>query len=174
MDVTEFTKSEELNKITFDIGERALALPFKSPNYFVKRYLQHPFYAYRIFGIQQQSKNLGLIVLRGVSHQGARALRLVDYWGASASLVASRPFLEDLLRYENAEYIDAYNHGICSDVFAAAGFHELQASGCVIPNYFEPFKRQNIRIRYAFKAPRGQKYIFFKADCDQDRPNLIS
>ena len=42
----------------------------------------------------------------------------------------------------------------------------------VIPNYFEPFKRENIKLRYAIWP--GKKILpIFKGDCDQDRPNVI-
>jgi len=174
VDVAELCDPEELTRMIFHIGRRASALPTKSPGYFARRYLHHPFYTYRVFRLQQQSRNLGLIALRRVSHKGACALRLVDYWGDSAGLAASRSFLQDFLKNEKAEFIDVYNHGIRSGVFAAAGFHELQTEGLIIPNYFEPFERKNVRIRYTFKTPQGQGYIFFKADGDQDRPNLIS
>ena len=40
----------------------------------------------------------------------------------------------------------------------------------IIPNYFKPFVQKNIKLRYAF-YPSSEKMIFFKGDCDQDRPN---
>ena len=41
----------------------------------------------------------------------------------------------------------------------------------IVPNYFEPFLKQNINIDYAFKSK--SPYVIFKGDSDQDRPNLI-
>ena len=42
----------------------------------------------------------------------------------------------------------------------------------IIPNYFEPFKRENIKLRYAI-WPDKKTLPIFKGDCDQDRPNVI-
>ena len=41
----------------------------------------------------------------------------------------------------------------------------------IIPNYFEPFVRENIEINCAFRSQLD--YIIFKADADQDRPSII-
>ena len=45
-------------------------------------------------------------------------------------------------------------------------------SKIIIPNYFEPFLRQNININYAIKkiSLRDNQFLF-KGDCDQERPN---
>jgi len=42
----------------------------------------------------------------------------------------------------------------------------------IIPNYFEPFKRINIDLNYAYKDLKKDSPVrLFKADGDQDRPN---
>ena len=42
----------------------------------------------------------------------------------------------------------------------------------IIPNYFEPFIRENIIINFAYKSKFNRKNFFlFKGDCDQERPN---
>jgi len=44
--------------------------------------------------------------------------------------------------------------------------------GAVVPDYFEPFDPRNIIKRFVFKPPAGAGFVLFKADADQDRPNL--
>jgi len=52
------------------------------------------------------------------------------------------------------------------------GFLEKNNDHEVIPNYFEPFLKKNVNIRFAYKA-KEHNYAIFKADSDQDRPNKI-
>ena len=39
-------------------------------------------------------------------------------------------------------------------------------------NYFEPFEQRNVKIEIAYKT-KGDNYVAFKADSDQDRPNIL-
>ena len=43
----------------------------------------------------------------------------------------------------------------------------------VVPNYFEPFVKQNINLRWAIKTSNSIMTPMFKGDCDQDRPNKL-
>ena len=40
----------------------------------------------------------------------------------------------------------------------------------IIPNYYEPFVKKNIELRFAIKSNDSVFSILFKGDCDQDRP----
>ena len=54
---------------------------------------------------------------------------------------------------------------------AAAGFSERrEGDGTVIPNYLTPPLRENTEYYYFTNRPEG--FVLFKADGDQDRPNL--
>lgn len=41
----------------------------------------------------------------------------------------------------------------------------------IIPYYFSPFKRRNIKIDIAFKLKRDVEFSIFAGDGDLDRPN---
>ena len=71
------------------------------------------------------------------------------------------------------EYIDFYYHGIPDRYLIKTGFKiRKNNSKIVIPNYFEPFLRENIEINYAVKKTSYlYKQFLFKGDCDQERPN---
>ena len=76
------------------------------------------------------------------------------------------------LKTENAEYIDCVNFGIDEETFLNAGFTKLHLDrDTIIPNYFEPFERKNIKIEFSYKSKKP--YMVFKGDSDQDRPNII-
>ena len=48
----------------------------------------------------------------------------------------------------------------------------LQNNKVIIPQYFSPFKKKNIRINFAYKFLKKKfETNFTLGDCDQDRPN---
>ena len=58
-----------------------------------------------------------------------------------------------------------------ADVWLAAGFTErVEGDGCIIPNYLTPPVHENTEYYYFTNKP--ENFVLFKADGDQDRPNL--
>lgn len=163
--------------ITNGIADCFLAqkdLPRKSPSYLINRYFRHPIYRYKAYRIREGMKTTGVIVTRVCSHGGSRAIRIVDFIGPSDALRGLRDQWTYLLKNINAEYLDFYNAGIDEDDLLASGFTRREAGDdIVIPNYFEPFCKENIEIDYMINAPAGQTYRIVKGDSDQDRPNLM-
>ena len=54
---------------------------------------------------------------------------------------------------------------------AAAGLSQRQeGDGTVIPNYLDPPVQENTEYYYFTNRPEG--FVLFRADGDQDRPNL--
>ena len=79
---------------------------------------------------------------------------------------------QEYLQFENAEYIDILNFGISKQIFENLGFVKLNINDdLIIPNYFEPFIRENHELNCAYRS-KGD-YVFFKADADQDRPSIL-
>ena len=118
---------------------------------------------------------LGLIALRVIAHNTSRVLQIVDYFGNAAGLDGLIDGFQDLLQEYNAEYIDFYNIGLPSDMLAKSGFIMREHSrSVIIPNYFEPFVRENINVLFAYKKSKSDFPVrLFKGDGDQDRPNQI-
>ena len=73
------------------------------------------------------------------------------------------------------EYIDFVVVGADYDVLKKAGFiNRKEHPETIIPNYFEPFLKKNIDLDYAFKSVDPEAMaLFYKADADQDRPNML-
>ena len=82
--------------------------------------------------------------------------------------------IQEILRTESCEYIDFLNYGIKPEVFKTIGFNELDydETSSILPNYFEPYEQRNVKLDVAYKA-KYDEYVVFKADGDQDRPNII-
>lgn len=149
-------------------------LPRKSPTYLINRYLRHPIYRYQAYSIRDGTKTVGIVVTRICNHEGSRAVRIVDFVGRSESLRGLREQWTLLLRSIDAEYLDFYCAGIDENDLAASGFtRRIAGDGMVIPNYFEPFSRENVEIDYMVSVPGGQPFRIVKGDSDQDRPNLM-
>ena len=107
-------------------------------------------------------------------HGGSLAIRIVDFIGPSDALRGLRDQWSYLLQNLNAEYLDFYNAGIDGGDLLSSGFTRREAGDdIVIPNYFEPFSKENVEIDYMINAPTGQTYRIVKGDSDQDRPSLM-
>ena len=77
-----------------------------------------------------------------------------------------------MLKKKNFEYIDFYNLGIKKNFLSKAGFKKNNFSNqTIIPNYYQPFKKENVNILTAV-WPKNIDIPIFKGDCAQDRPNF--
>ncbi len=158
----------------FEYIQPEAEVPGKSLAYLQNRYVLHPLYKYHIYSVADGGKEVGIIVVRVVSHGSSRALRIVDYYGSPESLLGTLEEFQELLRIHDAEYVDFYNLGFDEELVVRVGFLKRnQSSGIIIPNYFEPFEKKNINIAFAFKSDAAFHCLAFKGDSDQDRPSSI-
>ena len=154
-----------------DSDFKDIYLPRKSIKYFYNRFQKHPIYKYNFWEIYD-TKSKTIIVTRKISMFGACILRIVDVYGRLEKFDSLYEQFQEILHNEKAEYIDILNFGIAEEIFFKLGFSKLDVKGnMILPNYFEPFQRENIEINCAFRGI--SEYVFFKADSDQDRPSII-
>ncbi len=144
--------------------------PEKNAAYITNRYINHPFYRYKLVGIYQTGRLVTIWVIREIEAEGSRCIRIVDIIGNMEGICGITGNVQEWLKACDVEYIDCYNYGIDKDIFFKIGFRQVEGD-TVIPNYFEPFERKNVDIHYAAYAKRP--VVIFKGDCDQDRPNLL-
>jgi hypothetical protein len=148
-------------------------VPVKTPTYFIRRFLEHPFYDYAVYAIEIAGEVRGLLAMRVAQHEASRCLRIVDFMGDTAALAECGSALNEILNAADAEYLDFWQYGIAETVLARAGFAQCDPAGDVIvPAYFEPFVRKNARIFSAIQYQGSDAIIVCRADGDQDRPNL--
>jgi hypothetical protein len=170
LDATSLTAfGESLDRKTW-----MMMAPGKSLEYLKNRYLLHPHYRYGLYGVVVEHCPVGIAVFRECRHEGGRALRLVDYIGDPYAFSCLNEAMNKLLESTGVEYVDFYNWGIDPQVMAASGFIRRGTdSPVVVPNYFEPFSRENVDLRFGWRSGESTPFYFFKGDSDQDRPNML-
>lgn len=149
--------------------------PMKSRMYFINRYEHHPIYKYVFWSIFDENEKIKNIwTIRRIVVDGISIYRIVDVLGKLEVLPDLSTQIQEKLQEEHCEYIDLMNFGISNDVFEKIGFNvvDCDSKDVIIPNYFEPFVKENIKIEIAYKS-KYSNYVAFKADSDQDRPNIL-
>lgn len=148
--------------------------PHKDIWYLQRRYFNYPHFHYDVWAAQENGELLAYLVTRTVTAQDtgcAAVVRLVDFIGEDAVLPRLGGAIDAMVCSVGAEYIDCYNAGIPAAIWQAAGFTErVEGDGCIIPNYLTPPLRENTEYYYFTNKP--ENFVLFKADGDQDRPNL--
>lgn len=139
--------------------------------YLRNRYLRHPVYHYFFLGLFSELTLKAILVCRECEGNGSKVIRIVDTLGELGGYIY--PSIQKILQTEEYEYVDFLNYGIDKTVFTEMGFKELDFDNdqLILPNYFEPFERRNVKMTVVYKAKFH--YVAFKGDADQDRPNVL-
>jgi hypothetical protein len=148
--------------------------PQKSWAYIRERYFRHPVYEYRLSWLTNDGVPVSAFVWRTTAVGSAVILRIVDVFGDTSHWPQRGCLFQDLLETENAEYLDLYHHGLPPADLEAAGFVNRRTTpGLVVPNYFQPYVRQNVELDYGYRfyGPASGPVRLFRGDADQDRPN---
>ena len=147
--------------------------PAKNSTYFVRRFLDHPVYHYRVLAVELEGELRAILATRVDQHGQSRALRIVDFCGDERVLAQCGTALAEVIDSTGAPYVDFWQFGLSEQYLFAAGFAVVTGTGPIVPSYFEPFVPARARIFFAVKTGRGRAPRVFKADGDQDRPNKI-
>ena len=141
--------------------------PYKDLWYVTRRYFAYPRQTYDVW----QSEN-NLLITRTVGVNGTKILRIVDFVGKPQAFACLGSAIDRMMRENDIEYADCYCYGIPCEIFAVAGFCERTENDVNInPNYLNPPLYEN--TEYYFFTDEPTDFTMFKADGDQDRPNLV-
>ena len=163
--IKQITDKEFLNaNITYQY------IPNKTKNYFINRYYTNEFYNYIFYALVENNLTIGVFIAREIIVDAAKCLRIIDWIGNYSKDLYSN--FQKLLKENNIEYVDFLCKVPNEDEIIKMGFLEKDLDNEVIPNYFEPFLKENVSIEFAYKT-KENNYAIFKADSDQDRPNKI-
>lgn len=150
------------------------ANPYKDIAYITKRYYAYPRQTYNVWGAfapQGGGVPQALLVTRTVPVLGTYVVRIADYIGEPKFLPELGCAIQNLLCGQNAEYIDFYCAGLPDALLAQTGFSvRCEGDETIIPNYLEPPLFENTEYYYFTNRPAG--FALFRADGDQDRPNV--
>ncbi len=150
--------------------------PIKDIWYLKRRYFNFPHYSYDVFAVLENKILLAYLVTRTAyspleNGEIIPVLRIVDFIGSEDILPQLGTAIDELISTQNAEYADCYCTGISAETFAKTGFSERKREDAIIiPNYLDPPLFENTEYFYFTNIQNGFK--MFKADGDQDRPNL--
>lgn len=143
---------------------------YKDEEYFTKRYLSHPVYKYNFYGIFKNELPKGFFVTRFCNFNKRTSLKLIDYHGNKINLLKAFTALDKILKFHSHEFLDLYINGGNNYFEGFSNFTVKKKT--IVPNYFEPFQKKNITIRFAYHCKDINFNKFFvRGDCDQDRPN---
>ena len=145
--------------------------PRKDVWYMQRRYFAFPHLTYSVYAAKGGGRLLAYLVCRVVDSGQGKMLRIADFVGDTALLPRLGGAIDRLLKQSGAEYAECYCAGVDPAVMAAAGFCERkEEDGNILPNYLQPPLFENSEYYY-FTSDPG-RFVLFKADGDQDRPNL--
>ena len=148
------------------LGEIFPGKPHKDAWYVARRYFSFPRLSYDVW-----KTGRSLVVTRTVDAGCARVVRIIDFIGRPDDFALCGEGLNAWMEHEGAEYMDCYCAGMSPDVMRQAGFlARTEDSKAVVPNYLDPPLLENTEYYYFTNDPDG--FVMFKADGDQDRPNL--
>ena len=166
---------ESYDKIPADSPIFTVNSRYKSKNYFIGRFFEHPVYKYRFLAICDGSGPVAIMVVRACGYEGANCLRIVDFIGDVRNLPNAKNQIQDYIRKNDYEYVDFIELGLEDEPIKNAGFiNRPDYPDIIVPNYFEPFLQENGDLDYAYKTSVDVgTFTCFKADADQDRPNLL-
>ncbi len=117
------------------------------------------------------NKYKALLVCYTVNVSGTNVLRIVDFIGEHTIFGNLAHCINSLMQSKNAEYADCYCYGISEQTFNNAGFILRTSEDTnIIPNYLNPPLYEN--TDYYFFTSDSNNFTMFKADGDQDRPNI--
>ncbi len=160
----------ELDNFDFDIKYQNIA--YKSKEYYIRRFFDHPIYKYNSYFIYSSLGIQGIIFTRKICINGSYIIRIVDFVGNLDCISKCNNEFRKLLIDEKSEYIDLLTKFFPEDILLKAGFEKLDVNrnDLIIPTYFEPFVQENVAIYF---ETTNEDLVIFKADGDQDRPNIL-
>lgn len=145
--------------------------PRKDVWYMQRRYFAFPHLTYSVYAAKAGGHLLAYLVCRVVDSGQGKALRIADFVGDTSLLPRLGAAIDGLLKQSGAEYAECYCAGVDPAVMAAAGFSERKEGDAnILPNYLQPPLFENTEYYYFTSDP--DRFVLFKADGDQDRPNL--
>ncbi|EAJ7266137.1 hypothetical protein ACSQDT_001863 [Campylobacter upsaliensis] len=143
--------------------------PQKSKEYFINRYLKHPFYKYEALGVFEEDILKAVFFIRSVKTHKAKALLIVDFIGDVRGNL--RTLFVEFLQKRRCEFASLLCYVPKKEYFLKMGF-SLPSDDELLPVYYEPFLKQNVAIYFALTS-KHKNASFFKGDSDQDRVNKL-
>jgi len=171
-----FVKEKNINSLIEKLSKSNFyykKIPFKSLKFLSHRYKNHPYFSYIFYEILHKNLFFGFVVLRKVKYKTSEALRVIDIISADKNIEKIIKNISIVLKDHNCEYMDIYVSNLDKKNLLDSNFKLVSnEKNIIVPDYFEPFKQDNVEILYATTFTK--KIIFFKGDGDKDHPRLFN
>lgn len=156
----------------FDFEAYTQNQPYKDRHYAQKRYFDNPWIDYEVYAGREGDGPPGaLLVARAFRQKGAVALRVVDHMGRREWAGRWGGFLDRRMKETGADFCDWFALGLDDETMRRAGFTpRVDGDGAIIPFYLSPPRMENVTVTCFTSG--SDDYTMFRADGDQDRPNL--
>ena len=158
---------ENIDTFVNNIDVASLHTHIKSKSFFLKRFAAHPIYKYKFFRLPGFRD---ILVVREANADSHRVWRIVDFYGVHKNFSTLCAELIKLAQSKSIAFIDLYVSGIKDTEIRESGLSNI-SNNVVIPNLLEPLVMKNVSISYVTSSPHEP--IFFRGDCDQDRPSSV-
>lgn len=160
---------------SFDFDQNKDLLPKKDLNYIKHKFFNHPLRKYDIYALSVEGNIENIFVCRVAQHLQYSVYRVVDFYGQTQYFDDITQFLYRYILIHNYEYVDFLTYGLDEKLFLRSQWNkiEFEDQNTIIPNLFEPFIQKNSPI-YCVSDTTNFEFRQFKADGDQDRPNVES
>ena len=139
-------------------------IPFKSKNYIIKRYLNHPYFVYNFHEVYRDKSFLGLVISREVKHLTGKALRIIDVLAddKDISKIINEFAITLTGSYKKCEYIDVYASNLDMKLLITGNYELISDSHeIVVPDYFSPFEKKI--LIYFFLTLTSNQFVYLKA-----------
>ena len=168
----DFTRIDDKKGLeAFDFAAFAENKPYKDRAYFEKRFFDNPWNEYEVYEARDAGGPVALLVIRQFRHEAAVALRVVEYVGPNEAVAGFGDFLDRLIKERGADFCDWFAFGLDDGTMLKAGFVPRNGDDPnIIPFYLSPPSMENVTMSFFTSDKEG--YTMFRADGDQDRPNL--
>lgn len=168
-----FHQTPYVNDLFYKISEFDFykkKIPFKSVDFLIKRYENHPYFQYIVYEITVNEIIKGLIITREIQYNNSQALRIVDVIADNNEIGDVINDFAYVINNSDYEYVDVYISGLNNEEVLINNYEKISnSSDIIVPNYFEPFELKNIDIYYM--SSNIEESIIFRGDGDQDRPS---
>lgn len=148
-------------------------IPYKSENYILKRYKNHPYFSYTFHEVYENSFYLGLIVSREIHYLNSKALRIIDVLAEDINISKIINEFAVILNNSNHEYeyVDIYASSLDINLLTKGNYEMISDNQkIIVPDRFSPFEKKNVDIYFCITT--NKQTFLFKGDSDQDNPRI--
>jgi hypothetical protein len=147
------------------------------------RYINHPFFKYKIYIVNPNSEKEVFVILRVEEHEAICVCHIVDYYGYEGGFLDALNFIDYHCINNNVDFADFYcfSSNITRHFWYNGWFSLLNDLEVTIPHLFNPIELKNppttslimYSSNHLIQLCDINRLYITKGDCDLDRPTIF-